>query len=135
MLDGGSLFTYMYGQCTTNIKIRLDLTFYMTHFLNTVHSTVTCIITVIMLLSHSGEYGCEWAYECNSPPFRNDQKVFDRHSYVFVSIRSWGVANIRNMLLKFARKALFSQHIRKQSQAFASIRKIRKHSQDLQGHS
>jgi hypothetical protein len=33
-----------------------------------------------MLLSHSGEYGGEWAYECNSPPIRNDRKVIARHS-------------------------------------------------------
>ena len=28
-----------------------------------------------MLLSHLGEYGCELAYECNSPQIRNDHKV------------------------------------------------------------
>ena len=49
-----------------------------------------------MLLSHLGEYGCEWAYECNSPPIRNDHKMIARHSKVFVSIRgrSRGVTNI-----------------------------------------
>ena len=35
----------------------------------------------IMLLLYLGEYGCEWAYECNAPPFRNDHKVLARDSY------------------------------------------------------
>ena len=60
-----------------------------------------------MLFSHLGEYGCEWAYKCNLPLIGNDHKVIDRHLYVFVIIRSnsRGVTNIRNMHLKFARKA------------------------------
>ena len=41
------------------------------------------ILIFLMLLSHLGEYGCEWAYECNSPPFRNDHKVVPRHSHCF----------------------------------------------------
>jgi hypothetical protein len=34
----------------------------------------------LLLLSHSGEYGGEWAYEFNSPPIRNDRKVIARHA-------------------------------------------------------
>ena len=71
-----------------------------------------------MLLSHLGEYACEWAYECNSTPIGND-----REKFVGVRKHSWGVrkhsrglAKIRNMLLKFVRKA-YSQHIREQSKA------------------
>ena len=69
-----------------------------------------------MLLSHLGEYAFEWAYECYSVPIRKDRKNF-----VGVRKHSWGVrkhsrgrAKIRNMLLKFVRKA-YSQHIREQS--------------------
>ena len=54
--------------------------------------------TSIILFSHCGEYPCEWkqiifaanspewriygewAYECNSPPIRNDRKVIAIHS-------------------------------------------------------
>ena len=51
-------------------------------------------------------YG-EWAYECNSSPIRKDRKS-DRQTFVGVrkhSRSSRGVANNRNILLKFARKA------------------------------
>ena len=34
----------------------------------------------LILLSHCGEYGGEWAYECNSPPILNDHKNIARHS-------------------------------------------------------
>ena len=49
---------------------------------------------------------------------RNGRKVIAQHSIVFVSIRGHprGFANIRNMFLKFVRKA-YSQLIYKQSQA------------------
>ena len=62
----------------------------------------------------------------------NGCKVIARHSFVFISIRdhSGSFANIRNMFLKFERKA-YSQHILKQSQvilidgnAFVVILKI-----------
>ena len=51
-------------------------------------------------------YG-EWVFEGNSPPIRDDNIVLAIYSYVFVSLRgrSWCDANIRNMLLKFSRKA------------------------------
>ena len=29
---------------------------------------------IIMLLSHLGEYACEWAYKCNAAPIRNDNE-------------------------------------------------------------
>ena len=35
----------------------------------------------LMLLSQLGEYACEWAYECNLAPIRNDRRV----TGVFVS--------------------------------------------------
>ena len=31
-------------------------------------------LTNIILLSHLSECACEWAYECNSAPIRNDRK-------------------------------------------------------------
>ena len=31
---------------------------------------------IIILLSHLGEYACEWAYKCNAAPIRNDLKKF-----------------------------------------------------------
>ena len=65
--------------------------------------------TFFMLLSHLCEYACKWTYECNLAPIRNDRKTF-----VGVCKHSRGVAKIKNMLLKFARKA-YSQHIRMQS--------------------
>ena len=61
----------------------------------------------LMFLSHLGEYACEWAYECNSVPIRNDRKRFvgvRKHSWR-VRKHSRGLAKIRNMLLKFVRKA------------------------------
>ena len=61
-----------------------------------------------MLLSHVCEYACECAYERNEAPIRNDRKKFEG-----VHKHSWGLAKIRNILLKFARKS-YSQHIRKQ---------------------
>ena len=33
-----------------------------------------------MLLSHLGEYGCEWAYKSNLPPIRYDHRVIARHA-------------------------------------------------------
>ena len=56
-----------------------------------------------MLVSHCGEYMANGLINA----IRNDRKVIARHSQVFVSIRgrSCGVANIRNMFRKFARKA------------------------------
>ena len=60
-----------------------------------------CECKAIVFAANSPEwriYG-EWAYECNSPPIRNDRKVIARHSYVFVSIRgrSCGLANIMQL--------------------------------------
>ena len=78
--------------------------------------TNNCQLIFLMLLSHLSEYACEWVYECNSAPIRNDCKKLDG-----VCMRSWAVrklsqdlAKIRDMLLKSVRKA-YSQHIRKQS--------------------
>ena len=34
----------------------------------------------VILLLNCGEYGGKWAYECNSPPIRNDHKVIARCS-------------------------------------------------------
>ena len=69
-----------------------------------------------MLHSHLSEYACEWTYECNPAPIRND-----RQKFVGVLKHSWGVrkhsrvlAKISNMLLIFIRKA-YSQHIPEQS--------------------
>jgi hypothetical protein len=89
-----------------------------THLFKKVNSEITTFPS-IMLLSHSGEDGGEWAYECNSSPIRNDHKVISRHSCVFVSIRghSWGVANknkFRSMFLNSWRIA-YSHCFRKQS--------------------
>ena len=75
--------------------------------------TKVCNLELTNAYLHCGEYPCEckqiifadspqwriygeWAYECNSPPIRNDRKVIARHSQVFVSIRgrSCVVANI-----------------------------------------
>ena len=74
-----------------------------------------------MLLSNLCEYACEWACECNLVPIQPIHN--DRKKFVSVYKHTWGVrkhsrglAKIRNMLLKFTRKA-YSQHIRKQSQA------------------
>ena len=71
-----------------------------------------------MLLSHLCKFACKWAYECVWAPIRNDCTKF-----VVIPKHSWGVCKhsrcfekIRNMLLKFARKA-YSQHIHKQSLA------------------
>ena len=61
-------------------------------------------------------FTCEWDYKCNSVPIRNDRKKFvgvRKHSWG-VRKHSRGLAKIRNMLLKFARKAHL-QHVRKQS--------------------
>ena len=57
----------------------------------------------VMLLAHSAEYMANGLTNA----IRHQFAMIASHSYVFVSIRgrSWGVANIRNMLLKFARKA------------------------------
>ena len=69
-----------------------------------------------MLPSHLCKYACGWAIECNSAPICNDRKKFvgvRKHSWG-VRKQSRGLAKIRNMLLKFARKA-YSQHIRKHS--------------------
>ena len=57
-------------------------------------------------------------YRGNLLTNRNGRKVIAQHILVFVRIRgsSRGFANIRNMFLKFVRKA-YSQLIRKQSQA------------------
>ena len=69
-----------------------------------------------ILLSHLCKYACEWAYECNSAPIRNDHKKF-----VGVHKHPWGIRNhsrghakIRNKLLKFTRKVYFG-HIPKRS--------------------
>ena len=69
-----------------------------------------------MLLSHLSEYACERVYECNSAPIPNDCKKLVgvcKDSWA-VSKHSQDLAKIRNMLLKFVRKA-YSQHICKQS--------------------
>ena len=65
-----------------------------------------------MLLSHLGKYAWEWAYECNWAPILIDRKtiVGVRKHFGGVRKHSRGLAKIRNMLLKFVRKA-YSQHI------------------------
>jgi hypothetical protein len=78
-----------------------------------------------MLLLHSGEYGGEWTYECNSPPIRNDHKVIARHSYrCSYAFTDFHGEYIRNMLLKFVRKAYsHCSHCSYQSQASARFAK------------
>ena len=69
-----------------------------------------------MLLSHLCEYASQWAYKCNSAPIRSDHKTFvgvRKHSCGGRK-HSPGLAKIRNMVLKFVRKA-YLQHIHKQS--------------------
>ena len=62
--------------------------------------------------------GSSTYYRGHSLTNRNGRKVITNHPFVFVSIRgrSQGLANIRNMFLKFVRNA-YSQLIRKQSEA------------------
>ena len=69
-----------------------------------------------MLLSHLGKYACGKAYEWNSQSIYNDRKKFvgvHKHSWG-VHKHSLGFAKIRNMLLKFVRKA-YLEHNREQS--------------------
>ena len=72
------------------------------------HKSIDWQNSLHMLISHLGEYACEWAYECNWAQISNDRKTF-----VGVSKHSWGLAKNRNKLLKSVRKA-YLQHIRLQ---------------------
>ena len=71
------------------------------------------MLILVMLLSHLGEYACEWAYECNSVPIRNDRKTFVcvRKHFWGVRKHSRGLGKIRNMILIFVRKT-YLQRIR-----------------------
>ena len=64
------------------------------------------MLILVMLLSHLGEYACEWAYACNSAPIRNERKTFVGVRKHFWGVRkhSRGLGKIRNMLLIFVRK-------------------------------
>ena len=50
----------------------------------------------LMLLSHLGEYVCEWAYECYLAPICNDRKTF-----VSVRKHSWVVRKHLRVLARF----------------------------------
>ena len=56
-----------------------------------------------MLLSHQGEYTCEWAYKSNSAPISNYRKKFLGVRKLSWSVRkhSPGLAKIGNMPLIF----------------------------------
>ena len=69
----------------------------------------------LMLLSHLCEYACKWAHKCNLAPIHNGHKKFGgvRKHCTGVCRHYSALAKIKNMLLKFARKA-YSQNICKQ---------------------
>ena len=66
----------------------------------------------LMLLSHLGEYACEWVYHCNSAPIRNDRKTF-----VGVCKHSWGIRKHSRRLAKIrhapkiCKKSIFATYL------------------------
>ena len=80
----------------------------LTRSIQQCHSTIMNIPNhFFMLVSHSGEYMANGFTNAIRHQFAMIAKVIARRSQVFVSIRgrSCGVVNIRNMFLKFDRKA------------------------------